>query len=209
MIPVRKSAELLGVDMHKLSGFCDAGLIKFTPTGPLRQVRLIRYLDLQLFAINPMNWVLFSWRNITDQHLRRLCEMRAARWGDEWWTTVQVAQYHGVMVGIVSKHIRLGWLVGFVPQVSIGGRAGQRAWKLGFVLKSVALKYKFRRMTGRQSLTTITPRADAWIIRAVEDLGMSYEAIARTMNYRSGTTIANRYNYLKRRQHERILDEER
>lgn len=209
LIPVRKSADLLGIDMHKLSGWCDAGMIKFTTTGPLRQVRLIRYIDLQLFAINPANWMLFNWRNIEDLHLRRLCELRAERWGDEWWTTVQVAQHHGVVVGIVSKHIRLGWLDGYVPPKSIGGRAGQRAWKLGFVRKSVALKYTFRKMAGSQSLSTITPRADAWIIRAVDELHMSFSAIARTMSYRSGTTIVNRYNYLKRRQHERIMDEER
>ncbi len=195
MLTMNQCAKILNRDVHAVSGWVDAGMFAVTHTGDQGYVRLIKRSDLTAWAVNPLNWVYFRWQDVTDAHLRRLCELRAQRWGDEWWSTAQVAAYHGINPKDVVRHIViLKTLDAYQPQVSKGGRHKDRHWKYWYVLKSVAIAHKFPKRG--DDLTNFTPRGDAWIIKAKDDLRMSYTAIGRTMSL-TCTTISNRYNYLK------------
>lgn len=193
-------ADRLGLDIHKISGWCDAGLIPSRPAGPNQQIRLVRIRDLTAWAVNPRNWVYFDWRKLRDLHLRRLCELRAARWNDEWWTTKQVAEYHGVGVKDVTRYIViLKRIDAYCPPVSLGGRHAERRWARWFVLKSVAVKLRFYHRGDEHSI--FTPRADAWILKARNELRMNWVAIGRTMGSRkrkgpTGWTVRMRYELL-------------
>lgn len=62
-----------------------------------------------------MNWVYFirSVRRperIRDERLRRLLVKRKVTWGDEWWTTGEAAEFHGVESTDVQRYIVAGRL---------------------------------------------------------------------------------------------------
>lgn len=85
-LTANRAARLLGIDAHKLVYWCRQGLIpaKFRmhiESG--REYILIGSEALKRWVVNPANWVYFDWRKLKDAHLRRLCELRAERWGDE------------------------------------------------------------------------------------------------------------------------------
>lgn len=193
-------ADRLGLDIHKIGGWCDAGLIPSQPSGRARQIRLVRMRDLKAWVVNPRNWVYFDWRKLPDPHLRRLCELRAARWNDEWWTTRQVAEYHGVDVKDVTRLIvTLKRIDAYCPPVSLGGRHAQRRWARWFVLKSVAVTVRFYHYGDER--TIFTPRADAWILKARNQLGLNWVTIGRMMGTRkkkgpTGWTVRMRYERL-------------
>lgn len=202
-----EAAAMLGVWIHAMTWWCDHGLIRFTLGGPNRQIRLIRQRDLTAWVVNPLNWVYFDWHKITDPHLHRLCELRAARWGDEWWTTRQVADYHGVDVKDVTRLITLtGRIKAYCPPVSRGGRHAERRWAYWFVLRSEATRpdlvfYRTKGVPGQLRKSIFTPRADAWIMRAREVYGWSWNRIARSMGGKrtkapGGWTVKMRYDYL-------------
>jgi hypothetical protein len=201
------ASQVLGVWVHAMTWWCDHGLIPFVMGGPNRQVRMIRRRDLTAWAVNPLNWVYFDWRKITDPHLRRLCELRAARWGDEWWTTRQVADYHGVDVKDVTRLITLTKRIkACCPPISRGGRHATRRWAYWYVLKSEATRpdlvfYRAKGVPGEPRKANFTPRADAWIMRARELYGWSWNRIARSMGGKrrkapNGWTIKMRYDHL-------------
>lgn len=62
------------------------------------------------FAVNPENWIYFKPEHVKDPYLKRLIQMRRARWPDEWWRIGQVAAYYGVSVVAVNKCIHDGRL---------------------------------------------------------------------------------------------------
>jgi hypothetical protein len=195
LLTMNQCAEILSVDVHAMSGWCDAGLFKTIPTGEQGLVRLIKRSDLTAWAVNPWNWPYFDWREITDPHIRRLCELRSQRWGDEWWTTKQVAEYHGIDAKDVVRHItHLKRLEAYQPTVSKGGRHPNRRWAYWYVRKSIAMAYQFK--CHGDDMAKFTPRADAWLLKAHEELGMSFVQIGRTMG-KCGQTIGNRYARLK------------
>jgi len=198
-------AKMLGVEMHAMSWWCEHGLIPYTPAGPNRQIRLVRIRDLTRFAVNPLNWVYADWRKINDPHLRRLCELRAERWCDEWWSTRQVAEYHGVDVKDVTRLIKAKRITAYCPPISRGGRHKERKWAPWFVLKSEATRpelvfYRRKGVPGEPRGRTFTPAADAWILRARE-LGYSWARIARSMGGKrrkapNSWTVKMRYDHL-------------
>jgi len=219
VLTARRAAALLGIDEHKTAHWVDMGLIP----GRLmagKQSKHHRYhlIDRQAFrrwVLNPMNWAYFKIERVRDPELKRMLKKRAARWGNEWWSTVQVAKHHGVETGDVERYIKHGRLPSFRLPVSLGGRHEGRVWSNHFVLKSDALQVKFYKM-GRgvfdRYRSQFTPAADAWILRARDELGMTFVHIGRTMkigaekrNPKTGTatsnpTISYRYHQLKEMQ---------
>lgn len=201
-----RAARLLGVSSHAMTWWCEHGLIPYTMGGPNRQLRLVRVRDLTKFAVNPINWPYFDWRKITDPRLRRLCELRAMRWGDEWWATRQVAEYHGVDVKDVTRLIKAKRITAFCPPISRGGRHEIRKWAYWFVLKSEATRsdlvfYRRKGAPGEPRGRTFTPAADTWILRGRDVYGFSWARIARSMGGKrrkapNSWTVKMRYDHL-------------
>lgn len=206
-IASHRAARMIGVETHAMTWWCEHGLIPYTMGGLGRQLRLVRLRDLKQFVVNPMNWVYVDWHKINDPHLRRLCELRAERWGDEWWTTRQVADYHGVDVKDVTRLITMTKRIkAFCPPISRGGRHKERRWSPWFVLKSEATRadlifYRRPGVPGKPRGRTFTPAADTWILRARDVYGFSWARIARSMGGKrrqapNSWTVKMRYDHL-------------
>jgi hypothetical protein len=198
VITANRASVLLGIDAHKITCWVDAGLIKrlYRPDAPT--LRIIKRSDLTAWFVNPKNWIYFDIHNIKDDHLRRLCELRSMRWGDEWWTTPQVARYHGVDVGEVKRYIKLKFLPGTHIPVSFGGRHPNGKWSYWRVLRSDAMQVHFYR--GHYALMDRkwTAAADTWLLKAVEELHIEKAVIARLMK-KPACSIYKRYQQLKER----------
>jgi len=217
VITATQAAKLLGIDGHKIAHWVDCGLIpgRFMPGKQTKThtIRLIKRVDFRRWVLNPMNWVYFNPKKVQDPELKRMCKKRAARWGNEWWSTVRVARYHGVDIGDVNRYIADERLPSFRLPVSLGGRHPERGWSNYFVLKSVALQVKFnKRGKGHFDYPSqFTPAADRWLLKARDRLGMTFVHIGRTMkigsekkNHKTGTSMSNptisyRYYQLKAR----------
>lgn len=204
VITANQAADMLGIDDHKTAYWVDCGLIPGRLMPGERKMRLIRRQDFRRWVLNPMNWPYFDIRKVNDAELKRMLRKRAARWGDEWWSTRQVADYHGVDPKDVERYIKkLGRLHSFHLPVSRGGRNIDRGWSNHYVLKSEAIGVTFKKGKGNHMPCKFTPAADAWILKARDELMMTFIEIGRTMKIgrvkRRGTnsTIAYRYHLLK------------
>ena len=182
----QQASNMLGIDGHKIMHWCDVGMIparrmRGKLTGTERVIRLIERTAFYRWVINTDNWIYFDWKQIQDPHLRRLCELKAERWGDEWWTTVQVAELHGVTTKDVLRLIvHKKTLRGVQVATSLGGRHKDPFWKNWFIRRSDALHAEFVRGRGHGGECRWTPRAEAWMVKAYR-MGWSYEAINRSM----------------------------
>lgn len=213
VISAQQAADMLGIDQHKIAHWVDMGLIPGRLMPGDRKIRLIKRIDFRRWVLNPMNWVYFKIDKVRDPELKRMCKKRATRWGDEWWTTRQVADYHGVDPKDVERYIKkLKRLRSFHLPVSLGGRHPNQGWAYHFVLKSEAIQAIFyKRGKGNFERSQFTPAADAWILKARDELGMTFVHIGRTMKVgaekcspKTGTptsnpTISYRYHQLKAR----------
>jgi hypothetical protein len=209
VITALQAARLLGIDGHKTAGWIDMGLLpgRLMPGRQTKfnTIRLIDRIAFRRWVLNPMNWVYFDPKKVRDPELKRMCQKRAARWGDAWWTVRQVADYHGVNIKNVEQTIARGKLRSFQPPVALGGRHWDRRWAFHFVLKSDAVAATFYTGKGSQKkISRFTPAADVWILKARDELGMTFIGIGRTMkigkwNYvhRTNPIIAYRYRQLK------------
>jgi hypothetical protein len=211
IITANQAAKLIGIDRHKVAHWVDMGIIPGRLMAGGRSIRLINRVSLMVWLCSPKNWVYFDIKNVVDPKLKRMLKLRAQRWGDEWWTTRQVADYHGVETGDVKRYIVIGRLQSVRLQVSLGGRNQVRKWSNHFVLKSDALKISFCKGKGcnkksQKTQQKFTPRADAWLLKARDELGMTFLSIGRTMkigkekvsnrNVRTNPTISYRYRTL-------------
>ena len=215
LVTAHQAAEMLGIDGHKTAHWVDVGLIPGRNMPGDRVIRLIEEKALLAWAVNPRKWVYFDWRGVQDAHLRRLCELRAERWGDEWWSTKQVADFHGVTTKDVLRYItKLGRIQAVQLDVSLGGRHPGRYWSNWYVKRSEATKPGLV-FVCRDDIKSdndpyqrkFTPAADAWILRAREELGMTFTQIGLTMKVgkrkypgRSNPVIRCRYHVLKKRE---------
>jgi hypothetical protein len=144
-ICVLKAGKLLGIDAHKVTTWIKTGLLPGGPAPtPDRSITVIKMKDLIRFLLDPMNWIWFEAGKVADPHLRRLLELRQKLWGDEWWTTRQVADYHGVEVGDVKRYLQLGRMHG-VQAFNRGGRNSEPRWANWFILKSEATRVRFKK----------------------------------------------------------------
>jgi hypothetical protein len=220
VITAHQAAIVLGIDGHKTAYWVDMGLLKGRLMAGGRNIRLIDRTLFRRWVLNPMNWVYFDRSKVTDPELKHMLELRAQRWGDEWWSTPKVARYHGVETGDVKRYITLGKIKSFRLPVSLGGRDWNRTWSNHFILKSEAtrpdlvfMKRGKGHVASRKS--KFTPAADAWLLKARDELHMTFVHIGRTMkigfekyNRKTGSacsnpTISYRYKQLKARKHSR------
>jgi len=197
-----QAAKMLDVDEHAICYWVDAGLIHGWRMPGERTIRLIRRVTLMRFACAPRNWIWFDPRRVGDAHLKRLIRLEMKRWGDEWWSTRQAGDYHGVEAQVILTQIQHGNLRSAVQlPLSRSGRHADRKWSNWFVLKSEVTAFRIPRKGDLRS-RAFTPAADRWILRARDKLGMSFVAIGRTMKRgiikdRGNGLIAWRYHQLK------------
>lgn len=209
VITAHRAAKMLGIDAHKTAGWVDMGLIPGRLMAGGRNIRLIDRQAFRRWVLNPMNWPYFKPDSVRDPELKRMLAKRAARWGDEWWSTRQVADYHGVITSDVKRYIVMGRIPSFRLPVSLSGRHFDRSWSNHYVLKSMAVQVKFFKGKTNHIPCKFTPAADAWLLKARDELGMTFVHIGRTMkigsekcNPKTGKAASNptinyRYHQLK------------
>jgi hypothetical protein len=140
-ITTQKIAEALGVDPHKPVNWFERGILpgEIVPSNCGHVIRRVPRQAFMVWVINPMNWIWFDPSAVPDSHLHCLLELRKQRWGDEWWTTSQVAAYHGVDNQDVKRYIQLGKLKA-TPAPCRGGRNHTPHWSNWFILRSEATR---------------------------------------------------------------------
>lgn len=165
-------AKALGVDIHTIMRMQETGRMQFRLMAGERRIMLVPRVQLYMWAIRPENWVTFRIDQMEDRKLARIVALAQAKWTDEWWTVGQVAEYYGVNVCLVTKHICKGWL------------PAQR-WGNHYVLRSVATSYDHfvpGKGRGWRESQIWPERADEFMLRAWA-AGFAVEAIARMMKW--------------------------
>ena len=195
ILTARNVARVLGVDEHKASSWVDKGILPGTAMAGGRLIRRIQKVDFLRWALNPKNWIWFDIRKVPDMRMRRLMEKRAERWGDEWWTSRQVADYYGVDVQDVKRQIKMGKLCGVQAKMR-GGRSKDPAWANWLILRSEATKAGFViRKTGTSGRDPIiSEEGEAFMLLAYA-VGCSLNAIGRLQKV-DAQTVANRMKRL-------------
>lgn len=131
-------ARKLGADVHKVCSWIDRGLLEGEIVAGGRKIRRVRKDTLLAWLLQPMNWIWFDWEKIRDPLLRKRVEAARQAWGDEWWTTVQVAACHGVDTCDVLRYIYLGRIQA-VQALHKGGR-DKGGWGYWYIRKSEATR---------------------------------------------------------------------
>jgi hypothetical protein len=182
ILTVNRAAKMLGMaSCHALEYWFDAGLVPGYKLPGGNMCRLIRIDDFTRWVCNPDNWIYIDIDKITDPRLYRLAHKRLERWGNAWWGNAQVAAFHGRDARDVQSWIRNGHLRGMQTGLSISGRHMDRYWMLWRVLRSDAIAFI---PPTRSSRSQFTPAGDKWILRAHDELGLGWRAIAASMNPR-------------------------
>lgn len=200
-ISASAAAVKLGLDEHKLTGWIDTGLIpgeiylKQNASGRCASglyIRRVRLVTLKRWLTRPHNWPRFQVEHIADPAIKSLVRRAQSLWPDEWWSTPQVAAYHGVSPRWVCTKIHRGELPA-LRVANFGGRNPDgQAWAYNFVKRSDAVQAVFLDGKGsaqarRAEKYIWTPRADAWLLRA-SAAGMRWTEIAARMQSRRGYT---------------------
>lgn len=138
-ITANQAGEFLGVDPHKVIYWIDAGILPGEHVPGNRNIRRVLRSKLIFWATRPENWIWFRPESICDRKLRKFALLKKRQWGDEWWSTAQVAHYHGVEPADVVRYIEDGKLAG-VQARGRGGRHKTPGWSNWFILKSEATR---------------------------------------------------------------------
>jgi hypothetical protein len=170
ILTTQKIAEALGVDPKAAMRWVDEGILPGRRLPMERVIRVVRRTTFLRWFINPRNWVYFSHgKNIRDPHLRRLFELKRERWGDEWWSTGQVAEYHGVDHRLVNKYVHDGKL----PPGAIV------KWNNWWILRSAAVNLRFYTGKGNAPSREWAEGFDAFVALA-RAVGCSWPVLARS-----------------------------
>jgi len=145
VVNAHEAARILNVDPHKTANWVDHGFIRGRLMAGGRKIRLIDRKDFEEWALNTDHWMYFNIHEVADPELKEKLLAKSKEWGDEWWPTTKVAEYHNVATGDVKRQIQDGRLKATQTRVSFGGRHKYKEmkWKLWFVLKSDAVKAVF------------------------------------------------------------------
>lgn len=170
-------ARALNIDAHCVMRLISQGVMPAEPLPWLNQGIYLTYrLRMTTFyrwAINPQHWIYFRPNHVRDLHLRRLLELKSARWGDAWLTPGQVAAMHEVDYRDVNRYIRAGKL----PAVH---------WNNWRILRSDAERVHFAKGRGAGHENTWSPAADAFMLLA-RAIGLSTNAIGALVHLSSQT----------------------
>lgn len=173
LITGHQMGAALGIDGHAVVWLVDRGIIPAWRYSE-REMRLTRRVTFLRWAVNPLHWVYFL-RSVReperfgDGHLRRLIERQKTRWGDEWWTSGEVAAWHGVHHTDVNRYVHAGKLA--------GTQYGNWYFRRSEALKPGLVFYKG---SGSRTLIDWSDEADAFILIGTA-LGVGYGPLARRM----------------------------
>ena len=186
-------AVLLGIDGHIPPVWVDHGIMpgELVPYENKR-MRRVRLEDFKRWLVRPETWVYIRVERIRNPSLRRLVQIAQQRWGDEWWSTRQAADYHGLTSSDICRQIKLGRIEGIQAYMR-GGRDTNPSWALWFVRKSEVMRLHIDACAERGGWT---PRSDAYILRAMTE-GMIYADIAARMKW-SPKRVSYRASRLKK-----------
>lgn len=140
VLTAHQAARMLGIDAHKIAHWVDKGFIPGRMMAGGRKIRLINRQDFITWLLEPEHWIYFDIHQVKDAELKKQLKHAAKEWGDEWWATPKVAQYHGVITSDVKRYIKLGRIKATQIQHSLGGRHPDQYWAYWFVLKSEATR---------------------------------------------------------------------
>jgi hypothetical protein len=166
-ITPKKIAAALGISDKLPMRWVESGLLpgrRLPLDGVVHVVRRVTFLR---WFVNPRHWIYFRLgKRIRDPHLRRLFELKRARWEDAWWTLDQVAAYHGVARYDVCYAVE-------------AGRIAVVKWGKRWVLKSEATRpgLAFYQGKGSDPDRNWPEALDAFVVLA-RAVGLSYTAIA-------------------------------
>lgn len=146
--------KMLGAELHAICHWIDSGALPGRVMHGGRGIRLVKRVTLLRWCITPENWLRFDVSRVRDPHLKRLIELRQARWGDEWWSTTQVAAYHNTHIHNVNARIQRRALIP-VKAGNISGRHSAPGWSHNFILKSEAVKLRFTSGKGSSRCTEL------------------------------------------------------
>lgn len=182
------AAKLLGVDQKAILKLARRGILPAEfPRGGARDAGfvLIKRISLRVWAINPRNWIYFRASRVRDPQLRRLIELRRARWNDEWITVGQAA----LLLGLKNH--------GAIEARIIRGRYRAVRWGNYHLLRSQVLADPIRPGRGSAQGFAWSPRADVYLVHAREQLGLTFREIGRRMKW-SERRAAYRYSQLRK-----------
>jgi len=183
-ISANKIANILGIDEHKVCFWIDRGLLPGEYVVSRTNWRRYRRVNKTIFLrwiTNPANWIWFDPEAVLDPLLHHLLARKKELWGDEWWNTGQVAEYHGVDRYDVKRYIKIGWIKA-IQAPNRGGR-GNMGWSNWFVLRSEATRPDLRFIhrsdiyQGRSHHSRWSERGDAFLVLA-RAIGVSVNTIA-------------------------------
>ena len=174
--------KILGNDIHSVILYNKYGILDFDKVPGDRGILRIKKLRLYMWAINPENWIYFKYENVKDRHLKRLLTLARERWDDEWWTPGQAGAYFGVDSGLINNRI----LNGTLPAKRWGNWWIKRSDVVRLHIQPGKAGYKYQ----------FTPRADAFILKAVDQLGYTYVLTAKLIGV-TDNLVARRYKELK------------
>lgn len=186
-------AALLGTDPSLPADWMDAGVLPGgydLPFEGQRRVRVISRRRFLMWLVNPDHWIYFDPRRVRDPYLKRLLDLKAERWGDEWWTPGQLARYHGISRFHMSLKVRTGVL------------ENVRRWGNHKILKSVAVSARFCAGKGSVTPYVYSPAADAFLLLA-RAVGLTSNVIAALLGRHYGI---ERRKIARRRVRVRPLD---
>lgn len=160
----REAARLLGMGCAKsIVRLIHEGLLvgRLLPMG--RKMWGVSRHALIRFVANPENWIYFKPDHVKDPYLRRLVELRRARWPDAWWTPGQAGAYHGVTHMAINNRINAGTLPA-------------KKWGNWWIKRSDAMAMLIEPGKGHHKLLGRTEAGDAFLLVA-RGLGFAYQTI--------------------------------
>ena len=173
------AAKALGVDVHNIMRLCRRGILPHQVMPGERGILMVKKKILYRWAVNPMNWVYFRLEKVRDARLRRMLELKQARWDDEWWTIGQAAAWHGADDKVLNNAFHDGRLRG-------------RQWGNWWVLRSEATRPGVHFWRGKGSNVTVewSEAMDAFLVlgRAV---GISCNALDRMTRNKNSVKSSN------------------
>lgn len=204
----------LGADEHMVTSWIDRGLLPGRRLPYKDVTRVVNRTTFLRWLVNPDNWIYFDHAKVglpVDiqrgakcydhafwQKARRLLALARSRWEDEWWTTNQAADYHGVTNKDILRYIAHSKLHA-VQVKNFSGRHHNPTWSYWFVRRSEAKRVTFYFGKGHNPRALFTESADAFLILA-RAVGLPLSSIARMMKSESKCLGAHLL-YLHRRGH--------
>jgi len=173
--------HLLGLESHSVPAWIDNGILpgEYLPFDKVE--RRVKWDVLKRWITRPEHWPYLKVDRIRSAHLRRLVCLAQERWGDEWWTSRQVADFHHTDPKHIEQMRRRGLITGAIRCPFIGGRHAD-TWAYWFYRKSVVLKLRIYHGKGRAHAYNWPAEADEFLMRCRAE-GKPHKQIARMMNW--------------------------